>query len=408
MRTFKKTIRNVIAIIPARGCSKSIPHKNIMQFCGKPLIAWSIEAARGCRYIEDTYVTTEDRTIADVSQQYGAKIIWRPAELAIDTASSEDALLHAISQIEKDRKVDIVVFLQATSPLREIDDIDSAVEAFASEDADSLFSAAVLEDFCIWEKDNDRLRSVSFDYHNRARRQDRKPYYLENGSIYIFRIHVLTNYKNRLGGGIAYYLMPLWKSYEIDTMDDVDICRYFMETRILRRDSPKAILGNVRLIVYDCDGVLTDNKVILREDGLESVVFNRSDGLAIEAIKGMGIRQIILSQEKNMVVETRARKLGIPVIQGIYNKENRLLSYCDDNRIAMAEVAYIGNEINDIGAMRMVGYPVCPSDACDEVKQIAKIILDAPGGCGVVREFLRHLCTDPLRRADGAHKPVPE
>ena len=392
MRTFRKASRNVIAIIPARGGSKSIPHKNIIQFCGKPLIAWSIEAARRSRYIHDTYVTTDDKTIANVSQQYGAKIIWRPTELATDTVSAEDALLHAISQIEKDRKVDIVVFLQATSPVREIDDIDRAVDVFVSENADSLFSAAVLEDFCIWEKDNDHLRSITFDYHNRGRRQDRKPYYLENGSIYICRAPIITQYKNRLGGRIAYYLMPLWKSYEIDAMEDVDICRYFMETRILRDDHPKPALRNVQLIVYDFDGVLTDNKVILREDGIESVVVNRSDGLAIEEIKGMGIKQIILSQEKNMVVETRARKLDIPVVQGVYNKEKTLRSYCSKNKIPMTEVAYIGNEINDIGAMRMVGYPVCPSDACDEVKQIAKIILDVQGGCGVVRDFLGYLC----------------
>jgi len=151
-------------------------------------------------------------------------------------------------------------------------------------------------------------------------------------------------------------------------MEDVDICRYFMETRILRDDHPKPALRNVQLIVYDFDGVLTDNKVILREDGIESVVVNRSDGLAIEEIKGMGIKQIILSQEKNMVVQTRARKLDIPVVQGVYNKEKTLRSYCSKNKIPMTEVAYIGNEINDIGAMRMVGYPVCPWDVCDELK----------------------------------------
>ena len=147
----------------------------------------------------------------------------------------------------------------------------------------------------------------------------------------------------------------------------------------------------IGLIVYDFDGVMTDNKVILREDGLESVVVNRADGLAVEIIKDMGIRQIILSKEKNRVVEVRAKKLGIPVVQGIDDKKRVLADFCGRNNIMLEDVVYIGNDLNDIEVMKIVGYPLCPLDAYDEVKGISKLVLDARGGDGVVRDLLRYL-----------------
>lgn len=136
---------------------------------------------------------------------------------------------------------------------------------------------------------------------------------------------------------------------------------------------------------------MTDNRVILREDGLESVVVNRSDGLAVGIIKEMGIRQMILSKEKNKVVEARARKLDIPVFQGIDNKKDALLRYCLSENINLQSVAYIGNDLNDLEAMTVVGFPACPSDACEEIKKISRVVFKAAGGAGVVREFLDYL-----------------
>lgn len=226
----------VIVIIPARGGSKSIPKKNIIDFCGKPLISWSIEQALGSKYVDELYVSTDSKEIGNISKQYGARVIWRPDELATDTSSSEDALLHAMSEIEKSKKIDLVVFLQATSPLRKDDDIDKAIEKFFSESADSLFSAAILEDFFIWESKNDNLSSITYDYKNRGRRQDRKPCYLENGSIYIFKPEIINQYNNRLGGKMTIYAMPLWCSYEIDSIEDTAVCEYFMRNKILNKE----------------------------------------------------------------------------------------------------------------------------------------------------------------------------
>lgn len=150
-------------------------------------------------------------------------------------------------------------------------------------------------------------------------------------------------------------------------------------------------IKNIGLMAYDFDGIMTNNKVILREDGLESVVVSRADGLAIGIIKKMGIPQIILSTETNKVVDTRAKKLGIPVLNGIDNKKETLITYCAELDISLDDVVYIGNDINDIEVMKIVGYPVCPSDAYEEIRAISKIVLDVAGGEGVIRAMLKYI-----------------
>jgi len=389
----KSSHKNIVAIIPARGGSKGIPGKNIMDFCGKPLLVWSIDQALKSKYIQEVYVSSDSPRILDVAESAGAKAIRRPAVLATDRSSSEEALLHALEYIEKTQgqSVDIAVFLQATSPVRETSDIDNALRTFISRKADSLFSAALLDDFCIWEKKGRKLRSITYDYKNRLRRQDRKPYFLENGSIFIFKPEILRRNQNRMGGKIFFYIMPLWKSHQIDNCQDIEICKYYMQNKILSRELKLKKIGKIKLIVYDFDGVLTDNKVVLNEDGIEHVVVNRSDGLAIGMLKKRKLKQLILTTEKNRVVALRAKKLGIPLISGVEDKKSALLSYCKNNGVALDKVVYLGNDINDLEAMKLVRYPACPSDASLEIRRISKIILDKRGGEGAVRALIRYL-----------------
>ena len=221
--------KKIVGIIPARAGSKGIKDKNIIEFCGKPLIAWSIEQALKSKWVDEVYVSTDGERIADISREYGAKVIWRPEELASDTASSEMAINHAIDWIERERKIDAVVFLQATSPIRLVEDIDNAIQIFEEEELDSLFSMTILEDYCIWKKEQNQLVSWTYDYQNRGRRQEREELYLENGSIYIFKPQIFRNCKNRLGGKIGMYQMPFERSYEIDSIQDIDICKVFMQ-----------------------------------------------------------------------------------------------------------------------------------------------------------------------------------
>lgn len=157
-------------------------------------------------------------------------------------------------------------------------------------------------------------------------------------------------------------------------------------------------MRNIKLIVYDFDGVMTDNKIILREDGLESVTVNRSDGLAVGVFKRRGIPQMILSTERNKVVAERAKKLDIPVLQDVPDKCEALKIYCRDTNIPLKDVVYVGNDLNDLEAMRIVGHPVCPANACKEAKAVAKIVLNTTGGEGVLRELLYYVKTDEDRK----------
>lgn len=150
-------------------------------------------------------------------------------------------------------------------------------------------------------------------------------------------------------------------------------------------------IDGVKLIVYDFDGVLTDNKVILREDGMESVVVNRADGMAIAIIKRAGIEQLILTSEKNRLAAVRAKKLGIPVRAAVADKKKALTSYCDKRNIPLRSVIYVGNDLNDYEAMLLAGCPVCPSDASPEIMDIARLVLRSAGGEGAVRELVRHI-----------------
>jgi CMP-N,N'-diacetyllegionaminic acid synthase len=221
---------HTVAIIPARGGSKGLKEKNIYPVAGKPLLAWTVLQALASTTIERVFVTTDDEAIASVASEYGAEVIVRPQELAGDKASSESAILHAAGVIERDYHMPLstIVFLQATSPLRKPGDIDRAVELFYQEGADSLISVTRADDLTLWESRAGRWESVNFDYRNRGMRQDRPAQFIENGSIYIFKPEVLTAFCNRIGQKLSAYEMEFWQTWEIDTIEEIDLIEYYL------------------------------------------------------------------------------------------------------------------------------------------------------------------------------------
>jgi len=155
-------------------------------------------------------------------------------------------------------------------------------------------------------------------------------------------------------------------------------------------------INNIKMMIYDFDGVMTDNKVYIDQNGYEMVQVNRADGLAVAEIKKLGIQQIIISTEKNPVVSTRSKKLGIPCIQGIDNKKDALIAYCQKNNVEPKQIAYVGNDINDKEAMEISGTTFCPFDAHKSIITISDHILNTKGGDGVVRELL-----DLIKKTEG-------
>jgi CMP-N,N'-diacetyllegionaminic acid synthase len=223
----------ILAIIPARGGSKGIPKKNLVALAGKPLVVYSIEQALKTSRITRVVVSTDDKAIARVSQKAGAEVIFRPAKISGDKATSESALLYTLNYLQEKEGYapDLVVFLQATSPLREHFDIQKAIETLIKDRADSLFSASLFHGF-IWRRGKKVLKSFNYDFKNRLRRQEIPEEYLENGSIYIFKPWVLRKFANRLGGRIATYVMPSWKAFQVDEVEDLGICEFYIKRKL--------------------------------------------------------------------------------------------------------------------------------------------------------------------------------
>ena len=221
-------------VILARGGSKGIPRKNIINFCGKPLIAWTIEQCLSSKYIANVWVSSDSKEILDVAEEYGAQVILRPNNISGDLASSEAAWLHAIEEIQKSTKIDLVLAPQVTSPLREVKDINAAIELFKKGKYDSMFSASVSDDLFYWQESNNIIESVNYDYKNRKRRQDSKEQIIENGSFYLFKPKVIKKELNRFGGKIGFSKMSFWKMFEIDDADDIRMCSALMKEFLIK------------------------------------------------------------------------------------------------------------------------------------------------------------------------------
>lgn len=213
---------SIFCIIPARGGSKGVPHKNILPFLGRPLISHSIEYALKAEQVDAVFVSTDDKEIGSVSVENGATVIPRPAELAGDTATTESAIEHAVGWWdEQGLKPEIIVLLQATSPLRPEGSLDQSLTAFRSGNYDSLLSISPTHRF-FWSVDGVEAHA-EYDYMNRPRRQDMKAAdikHVENGSVYIFTLDHFKKTGNRLGGKIGYTVFPEEYSPEIDSHSD--------------------------------------------------------------------------------------------------------------------------------------------------------------------------------------------
>ena len=228
---------NVVAIILAREGSKGVPKKNIIDFCGKPLIAWTIDACiKGG--VDSVWVSSDSDEILEIASEYGTSKIKRPVEIAGDSATSESAWLHAINYIEsvKVEKMDWILAPQVTSPLREARDISKAISLAKENRYDSFFSCSVAEDFFLWQKDvNGTLDSINYDWRNRKRRQDIPSQYIENGSFYMFKPEVLKEFHNRFGKDIGIIEMEFWKMFEIDSFEDLRMCSALMREFVIKK-----------------------------------------------------------------------------------------------------------------------------------------------------------------------------
>ncbi|WP_341947715.1 acylneuraminate cytidylyltransferase [Microbacterium sp. LWH11-1.2] len=385
VETTVETVPRTVAIIPARGGSKQVPRKNLQRVGGVPLVERAVRAAVAAS-IDLVVVSTDDEEIAAVGAAAGARVIRRPAELSGDTAASESAILHALDALEADgERFDIVAFLQATSPFIPSDALSAAVDEVRADRADSVFSAHQTYGF-LWRRDAEGAAvAINHDASHRPRRQDREPHHLETGAFYVFRAEGFRQSRHRFFGRTRVAEVPEWTAIEIDDEHQLRIARALAALHDTVGPIP------VRAVVTDFDGVHTDDTAIIDADGGERVRVSREDGMGVALLRRAGVPMLILSTEVNPVVRARADKLRVPVLHGIDDKEAALRVWAHDNDLPLADIAYLGNDVNDLPALRIVGWPIAVADAHPLVLAEARVVLRRRGGDGAVRELVERV-----------------
>jgi N-acylneuraminate cytidylyltransferase len=199
--------------------------KNIAKVAGKPLLAYSIEQARACHEVDQIVVSTDNKAIAHVAACWGTKIVWRPEEISGDHSASEDAIKHVLTQMPRP---DIILFLQATSPIRQVGDIDRAVRMVQSDRYDSVLSVVRLHQF-VWRDDGWAPYSLNYSPTQKRPMRQSVEEWVENGSIYCFKTSILEDVGTRLGGRIGLLPMSYWSRFEIDTQEDLEVVEWVMQ-----------------------------------------------------------------------------------------------------------------------------------------------------------------------------------
>lgn len=392
-----------VALILARGGSKGIHKKNIRKIGGYPLIAYSIASALQSKKIDRVIVSTDDKEIAEIAENYGAEVPFiRPRELALDQTTDFPVIQHSLKFLNENQHYfpDLVAQIRPTSPLRPLGLIDRAIEKFQNNPAaDSLrvISHPTQNPFKMWQRMDPEqflepmLKSDLREPYNMPR-QELPEVFWQTGHLDIIRPEVIKEKGTLSGQNILGFEVNQKYCVDIDDLNSLRIAERILLEEPENFDWPNGNKTNrkmfiPKLLILDFDGVLTDNKVYVDQNGLESVCCDRSDGLAFGILKSLNIKTVILSKEQNPVVSARAHKLDIEVMQGVDNKLEKLREFSHKNQIPLSSVMYVGNDINDIDSMEAVGYSVAVFDAYPQVKRTADMILEKPGGRGAVREL---------------------
>lgn len=392
----------ILALIPARGGSKSIPRKNIRPLAGYPLIAYSIAAAMQSRLVSRTIVSTDDEEIARVAQRYGAETpFMRPLEYALDNSTDFPVFTHALSWLMENESYqpDIVVQLRPTSPIRPPDCVDLAVQLLLDHpEADSVRGIIPVgqNPYKMWRIDEQgrmtpllSLPGVAEPFN--APRQSLPQSYWQTGHIDAIRVSTIVH-KNSLSGDVILplHLDPRY-AIDIDTLRDWQRAEWIISQGDLPVVFPghhkRALPKQIDLIIFDFDGVMTDDRVWVDQDGHEAIAANRRDGMGIAALHKAGIPMVVLSTEPNPVVSARCRKLELPVIQGLSDKSAALRLLLQERQLDPSHIVYLGNDVNDLPCFPLVGCAVVVADAHPDVIAHADLVLSHPGGHGAVREL---------------------
>ncbi|MBT3316168.1 MAG: acylneuraminate cytidylyltransferase [Anaerolineae bacterium] len=394
----------ILAIIPARGGSKGIPRKNIRNFAGYPLIAYSIAAGLKSELVTRVIVSTDDDEIAEVAREYGAETpFMRPSVFAEDNTTDLPVYVHALEWLAENENYhpDVVVQLRPTSPIRPVNCVDDAIRILLNNpDADSVRGVvpAGQNPHKMWRLPDGEKAAMKnlLDVDGiaepfNAPRQSLPPIYWQTGHIDAIRPAAILEKKSMTGDVIFPLMINPDYTVDIDNLSDWAKYEWLVKFGTLNFVSPgpdrRPMPATVKALFLDFDGVLTDNRVWTDETGRETVAASRGDGFGIGMLKKAGIDVIVVSKEKNPVVAARCKKLGIPYEQGVDDKTGIIKREQAKRKLDPSETIFVGNDLNDLPAFPLVGWGVAVSDASQEVLEKADFILEKKGGFGAVREI---------------------
>jgi YrbI family 3-deoxy-D-manno-octulosonate 8-phosphate phosphatase len=403
----------VLAVVPARGNSKSIPRKNIRPLGGVPLIAYSIAAGLQSRAVTRTIVSTDDEEIAAVARQYGAETpFMRPEEFSRDETLDFPVFKHALEWLaeHEDYHPDVLIQLRPTSPFRPPELLDQAVQLLLDHpQADSVRGVVPSgqNPYKMWSVNPDGSMSPILTVAGvkeafNAPRQQLPDTYWQTGHVDAIRPRAILE-KNSMSGDV---ILPLFidpaYTVDIDTLLDWQRAETsIMEDRlkiVVPEQAKRTFPDSPRLLILDFDGVMTDDRVWVDQDGREMVAASRADGFGLERLRQLtGVQVLVMSKETNPVVAARCAKLKLDVLQSVGDKASALNKLYIERGLKPADVLYVGNDLNDLPCFPLVGFAAAPADAFPVVRQSADLVLQNPGGFGAVRE----LCELLIERLNG-------
>jgi len=393
----------VLAIIPARGGSKSIPYKNIRPFAGYPLIAYSIAAALQANLVTRTIVSTDDEKIADVAREFGAEVPFlRPTEISQDDTPDLPVFEHALNWLVENEnyKPNAVVQLRPTSPVRPHNCVDDAIRILIDHPlADSVRGVVIAgqNPYKMWHinEKGQLMPIIQVDGVNESYnipRQELPAVYWQTGQIDVIRPETILK-KMSMSGNVIYPLVidPLY-TVDIDTPLDWEqgerLVKYGNLVMVQPGLEKRKLPEKLELLVLDFDGVLTDDRVWVDEAGHEMIAAVRGDALGLRQLRTLtNIQVLVLSREANPVVAERCKKMNVPYLQGVMDKGKVLQETLKEKKIDAKDVIYVGNDIVDLPCFPIVGCAIAPANSHPLVLQQADLILEKCGGQGAVREL---------------------
>ncbi|PWH82798.1 cytidyltransferase [Algibacter marinivivus] len=369
-----------IGFIPLRKGSKGISNKNKRKMVGRPLFTWVLGEAIFSN-LDEVYVYTDDEDIIDfINKEYHwtdkVKALKRSDISATDTASTETAMNEFCESI--DYNFDTFCLLQATSPFTRKDDINNCL-AKLNDGYDSALTVVNTHRF-LWNEDG---KPINYNPLERPRRQDFEGLLIENGAVYTVTKEALKTHKNRIGEKTAVVKMPEDSLLEIDSESDW----IAIESLLIERQKREKESKKITHLVLDVDGVFTDGTITYTKDGEHTKSFDMRDGMGLEILRQFGIQVMIMTSENSQLVAKRMEKLKLKhVFLGVKDKYTLLKSIINDADISISNVAYVGDDVNDLTNICSVGWSLAPNNATDIVKANADVVLSKNSGAGAIRE----------------------